>query len=261
MLAVERRNLILEKVHENKRVIVSELSREFEVSEETIRRDLDKLEEDGHVTKSYGGAVLNEKSSIDLPFNVRWKANPQGKRRIAELVCGEIEDGDHIMLDASTTAVFIAKNIKQKRHLTVITNAIEILLELADVPGWDIIAPGGLLKANSMSLIGRKASDGISSYHVDKAFLSCKGIDIKNGITDGNVETGGVKQSIIAAAGKVYLAVDSSKFGKTAFSKICDLSAIDYVVTDTEPDGEWMEAFRRAQIKCIYKENQREREG
>ena len=253
MLAAERRNLILEKVHENKRVIVSELSREYEVSEETIRRDLEKLEEDGHVTKSYGGAVLNERSSIDLPFNVRWKANPQGKQRIAELICGEISDGDHIMLDASTTAVFIAKNIKQKRHLTVITNAIEILLELADVPGWDVIAPGGLLKQGSMSLIGKKALDGIASYHVDKAFFSCKGIDLKNGITDGNVETGGIKQNMIAGADKVYLAVDSSKFGRTAFAKICDLSAVDYVVTDVEPGGEWMELFKRENTKCIYR--------
>lgn len=251
MLAVERRNLILEKAHENKKVIVSELSREFEVSEETIRRDLDKLEEDGHVTKSYGGAVLNEKSSIDIPFNVRWKANPEGKQRIAELICEEIKDGDHIMLDASTTAVFIAKNIKQKRHLTVITNSIEILLELADVTGWDIMATGGELKPNSMSLIGKKASDGIASYHVDKAFFSCKGIDLKNGITDGNVETGGIKQNMLAAADKVYLAADSSKFGRTAFSKICDLSAVDCVVTDAEPDREWLEAFERVKTACI----------
>lgn len=254
MLAAERRNLILEKVHENKRVIVSELSKEYEVSEETIRRDLEKLEEEGHVTKSYGGAVLNEKSSIDLPFNVRWKANPEGKHRIAELVSREIEDGDHIMLDASTTAVFIAKSIKQKRHLTVITNAIEILLELADVPGWDIIAPGGVLKPNSMSLIGKKALDGIGSYHVDKAFFSCKGIDLKNGITDGNVETGGIKQNMIAAADRVYLAVDSSKFGKTAFSRICGLSAVDCIVTDKRPDELWMETFRREKTECIYKE-------
>ncbi|MBD5551158.1 MAG: DeoR/GlpR transcriptional regulator [Lachnospiraceae bacterium] len=253
MLAAERRNLILEKVHANKTVIVSELSREFEVSEETIRRDLDKLEEDGHVVKTYGGAVINEKSSIDLPFNVRWKANPEGKHQIAELISNEIEDGDHIMLDASTTAVFIAKSIKQKRHLTVITNSIEILLELSDVPGWDIIAPGGLLKSNSMSLIGKKALDGISSYHVDKAFFSCKGFDLQNGITDGNVETGGVKQNMISAADKVYLAVDSSKFGKKAFSKICDLSCIDFVVTDKEPDEVWTEVFRKEKIKCLYK--------
>lgn len=252
MLAAERRNLILERAHENKKVVVSELSKEFEVSEETIRRDLDKLEEDGHVTKSYGGAVLNERSSIDLPFNVRWNANSEGKHRIAELICREIEDGDHIMLDASTTAVFIAKSIKQKRHLTVITNSIEILLELADVTGWDIIAPGGELRPNSMSLIGKKALDGIGSYHVDKAFFSCKGIDLKNGVTDGNVETGGVKQNMLAAADKVYLAVDSSKFGRTAFSKICNLSDLDCVVTDREPDREWLEAFAREKTACIY---------
>ena len=174
MLAAERRNRILEKVHENKKVIVNELSKEFDVSEETIRRDLDKLEEDGHVIKSYGGAVLNEKSSIDLPFNIRWKSNPSGKQKIADLISDEITDGDHIILDASTTAVFIAKNIKQKRHLTVITNSIEILLELSDVSGWDIIATGGLLKSGTMSLFGKKAADSISSYNADKAFFSCK---------------------------------------------------------------------------------------
>lgn len=256
MLAAERRNLILEKVHENKTVIVSELSKEFDVSEETIRRDLDKLEEDGHVIKSYGGAVINEKSSIDLPFNIRWKANPKGKQRIAELISNEIEDGDHIMLDASTTAVFIAKNIKQKRHLTVITNSIEILLELSDVSGWDIISTGGLLKNGSMSLLGKKASDGISAYHVDKAFFSCKGIDLKNGITDGNDETGGVKQNMIAAADKVYLAVDSSKFGKTALSKICGLSGADVIVTDTKPEDVWIETFQELKIECIYKKGE-----
>lgn len=253
MLAAERRNLILEKVHENKKVIVSELSKEFDVSEETIRRDLDKLEEDGHVIKSYGGAVINEKGSIDLPFNVRWKSNTQGKQKIAELISQEIEDGDHIILDASTTAVFIAKNIKQKRHLTVVTNSIEILLELSDVSGWDIIATGGLLKAGSMSLLGKKAADSISSYYVDKAFLSCKGIDLDKGITDGNDETGGVKQNMLSAADKVYLAVDSSKFGKTALSQICGLSDVDVVVTDQKPAEPWLEAFQKIGIRCLYK--------
>jgi len=254
MLAAERRNLILEKVHENKKVIVSELSKEFDVSEETIRRDLDKLEEDGHVIKSYGGAVINEKGSIDLPFNVRWKSNTQGKQKIAELISQQIEDGDHIILVASTTAVFIAKNIKQKRHLTVVTNSIEILLELADVSGWDIIATGGLLKAGSMSLLGKKAEDGISSYYVDKAFISCKGIDLKKGVTDGNDETGGVKQNMLSAAGRVYLAADSSKFGKTALSKICGLSDVDVIVTDKKPDGPWLEAFEKMGIECLYRE-------
>ena len=133
MLALERRNLILEKLQEEKRVVVSELSQLYNVSEETIRRDLDKLEHEGYAIKSYGGAVINENMSIDMPFKVRKNRNVLGKQKIAELIREEIQDGEHIFLDASTTAVFIAKNIKCKKHMTIITNSIENLLELSDV--------------------------------------------------------------------------------------------------------------------------------
>lgn len=252
MLAAERRKLILEKVHEEKKVIVSELSKEFEVSEETIRRDLEKLADEGHVVKSYGGAVINEIGSIDLPFNVRWKANAIGKQKIADLINKEIKDGEHIFLDASTTAVFIAKNIKQKKHLTVITNSIENLLELSDVSGWDIISTGGLLKPGSMSLLGNKAADSIEKYNADKVFLSCKGIDLYKGVTEGNDETGSIKQSMIESAHKVYLTVDSSKFDKVAFSTICSLSKIDVIVTDKRPETKWLEAFKKYGIQCLY---------
>lgn len=252
MLAAERRKLILEKVHAEKKVIVSELSKEFDVSEETIRRDLEKLADEGHVVKSYGGAVINEMGSIDLPFNVRWKSNALGKQKIADLISQEIKDGEHIFLDASTTAVFIAKNIKQKKHLTVITNSIENLLELSDVSGWDIISTGGLLKAGSMSLLGKKAADSIERYNADKVFLSCKGVDIQRGVTESSDETGSIKQCMIESAKKVYLTVDSSKFDKVAFSNICHLSKVDVVVTDKKPDLKWMEAFKKHGIQCLY---------
>ncbi|MGN1332760.1 MAG: DeoR/GlpR family DNA-binding transcription regulator [Lachnospiraceae bacterium] len=252
MLAAERRKRILERVHAEKKVIVSELSKEYEVSEETIRRDLEKLAEEGHVIKSYGGAVINEIGNIDLPFNVRWKANSLGKQKIADLVNQEIHDGEHIFLDASTTAVFIAKNIKQKKHLTVITNSIENLLELSDVSGWDIIAIGGLLKPGSMSLLGKKAADSIEAYNADKIFFSCKGLDLEKGVTEGNEETGSIKQSMIKASAKVYLAVDSSKFDKVAFSNICKLSRLNVVITDKKPEARWLSAFEEHGIQCIY---------
>ena len=114
MLALERRNLILEKLQEEKRVVVSELSQLYSVSEETIRRDLDKLEKEGLATKSYGGAVINEDVGIDLPFNVRKNQNVQGKQKMAEIAASMVNDGDHIFLDASTTAVFVAKALKEK---------------------------------------------------------------------------------------------------------------------------------------------------
>ena len=148
---------------------------------------------------------------------MRWKANSVGKQKIADLVSREIKDGDRIFLDASTTAVFIAKNIKQKKHLTVITNSIENLLELSDVSGWDVISTGGLLKAGSMSLLGQRAAQSIESYNADKVFLSCKGVDLMKGVTEGNDETGSIKQSMLESAKRVYLTVDSSKFDKVAF--------------------------------------------
>ena len=252
MLAVERRKIILEKVHEEKKVIVSELSKEFEVSEETIRRDLEKLAEEGHVIKSYGGAVINEIGSIDLPFNVRWKANAVGKQKIANLVSQEIMDGEHIFLDASTTAVFIAKNIKQKKNLTIVTNSIEILLELSDVTGWNIIDTGGILKGDSMSLVGKKATDNIEKYNADKVFLSCKGINQKKGVTEGNDEMASIKQSMIDSAAKVYLTVDSSKFDKVGFASICPLSEIDVVITDKKPEADWIEIFKEKGIEYRY---------
>jgi len=254
MLALERRNLILEKLQEDKKVVVSELSKQFNVSEETIRRDLDKLDKDGVCVKSYGGAVINESTNIDMPFNIRKKRNVEGKKKIAELVAGLINDGDHIILDASTTAVFIAKAIKHKQNLTVITNSIEIMIELSDVSDWTIISSGGSMKEGYLALLGPKAIEGLSSYNVEKAFISCKGIDLDKGITDGNEQFSQVKQTMLKSSKTCVLAVDSSKFSTVAFSQICTLDQLNMVVTDKKPSEAWLGYFDKVGVKCIYPE-------
>ena len=254
MLALERRNLILEKLQEEKRVVVSELSQLYNVSEETIRRDLDKLEHEGYAIKSYGGAVINENMSIDMPFNVRKNRNVLGKQKIAELVAGMIHDGDQIMLDASTTAVFIAKAIKDKERLTVITNSIEIMIELADVSGWTIISTGGTMKEGYLALLGTSAEDSIRSYYVDKAFVSCKAFDRDRGIMDSNELFAHAKQVMMNSAKTSILAVDHSKFDNTAFSRVVNTQNLSAVVTDVKPSQEWMEYFATRNIKCYYPE-------
>lgn len=251
MLAVERRNLILEKLQDEKRVVVSELSTLFDVSEETIRRDLDKLDKDGLATKSYGGAILNE-NALDMPFNVRKKRNMQGKQAIAELVSGLIQEGEHIIVDPSTTAVAIVKALKSRKRLTVLTNSIEVLAELSDVSGWDIISTGGTLRENYLALVGPKALESISSFNVEKAILSCKGIDRKKGLTDVNEMFSQVKQTMLKSAKQRILVADYTKFDKVAFSKICELKDIDMVVTDVRPSEEWMGYFAEKGIECLY---------
>ena len=252
MLAVERRNIILEKLQEDKRVVVSELSRYFSVSEETIRRDLEKLHKDGLAIKSYGGAILNEDTNIDMPFNVRKKHNITGKQKIAEMISGLINDGEHIALDGSTTAVFIAKAIKEKENLTVVTNSVEILVELSDVAGWNVISTGGAIKEGYLALVGPRVLEVLASYNVDKAVLSCKGLDMEKGITDANELFSQVKQGMIRSAGQLILAVDHSKFNKTAFSKISDMKSADIVVTDEKPDEGWLDFFAAHGIQCVY---------
>lgn len=213
MLAIERRNEILEKLQTDRRVVVSELSQIYEVSEETIRRDLDKLVNDGYAIKSYGGAVINENMNIDLPFNIRKNRNVIGKQRIAELVAKIVQDGDSIMLDASSTAVYIAKGLKDKKNLTLITNSMEIVIELLDMSDWRVLSTGGVSREGSFALVGTQTNRMLQSYHADKAIISCKGLDMAAGLTDSDELLADNKRTMLENAKERILAIDSSKFG------------------------------------------------
>ena len=230
------------------------MSQLYNVSEETIRRDLEKLENDGYVIKSYGGAVLNENTNVDLPFNVRKNRNVLGKQKIAAIVSEMVHDGENIMLDASSTAVAIAKALKNKKDLTVITNSLEIALELIDVSGCNVISTGGLATGSSFALVGSVTDKTIRSYYVDKAIISSKGIDLYAGITDSDERHANNKASMLQMAKKKVLAVDSSKFGKIAFAKIGDLKDVAAIVTDKKPEEEWLQRLEELGVECIFPE-------
>ncbi len=253
MLAIERRNKILAMLQRDSRVVVSDLSESFNVTEETIRRDLEKLEKEGFAKKTYGGAIINESLNVDLPYTVRKKANVSNKQYIAEIISSMIEDGDHIMMDASSTAVYVAKHLKTKKNITIITNSIEILLELSEVTGWKVLSTGGTLREGSLSLVGYQAEKMLTNYHVDKAIISCKGIDLDKGITDSNEMDAQIKKLMFESANTRILAADNSKFNKISFTKIGDLEDIDIMITDTEPDDKWKQVFNTMQVKTHYK--------
>ncbi|HIT89044.1 MAG TPA: DeoR/GlpR transcriptional regulator [Candidatus Merdenecus merdavium] len=255
MLAIERRNEILEKLQRDKRVVVGELSHHYEVSEETIRRDLEKLESEGYAIKSYGGAVLNENNNnIDLPFNIRKKKNIVGKQKIAELIKQMVHDQERIMLDASSTAVYIAKALKEKRELTLITNSIEIIIELFDQSDWHVLSTGGSAREGSFALVGPQTDKMLSSYHVDKAIISCKGLDLKAGITDSEELHARNKKTMLESAKEKILAMDSTKFDEIAFTQIGNLADLTTLVTDKKPEDSWLQALERMGIECIYPE-------
>lgn len=253
MLAIERRKEILAKLREEKKVLVGSLSKCYKVTEETIRRDLDLLEQNGVAKKTYGGAILVDELKEDLPYNIRKQTNIKEKKKIAELVSNIIQDGEHIMLDASSTALYIAKSIRDKENLTIITNSLEVMFELSDKGGWRILSTGGVMKEGALALVGPQTEKMIDNFHVDKAVISCKGMDRKIGITDSNEADVEIKKRMIKSAKEVILVVDSGKFDKISFVKMGDLSNIDYVVTDENPSEEWHDTFERNDVKLKVK--------
>lgn len=252
MLAIERRNAILAKLSAEGKVIVADLSREFDVTEETIRRDLEKLDKEGVVKKTYGGAIANESLNTDLPFNVRKRTNVLQKQQIAEKIADLIHDGDYIMLDASSTAIFVVKSIKNRKNITLVTNSVEILLELADKTDWNVLSTGGALKKGALALVGTSAERMIRGFHVDLAVCSSKGVDLNMGITDSNEKDSEIKQAIFAAADRKILAVDSSKFDKISFVKVCETRDVDTIVTDSKPSDRWVEHLKENNVDLIY---------
>ena len=252
MLAIERRNMILARLQSEGKVIVADLSREFDVTEETIRRDLEKLDNEGLAKKTYGGAVLNQNLNTDVPFNVRKRSNVELKQRIAEKIAALIQDGDFLMLDASTTAIHVAKSIKNRKNITLITNSVEILLELPDKEGWNVLSTGGVLKQGSLSLVGSSAERMIRGYHVDLAVCSSKGIDLNMGVTESNEKDSEIKRAIFSSANHKVLAIDSTKFDRISFVRVYDLDEVDTIVTDAPPSERWIDYCKQHNIELIY---------
>ena len=252
MLAIERRREILSRLSVNGKVLVSELARDFDVTEETIRRDLERLDREGLVSKTYGGAVSKQSSALDLPYNIREGVNVDQKQRVADKIAAMVRDGDRIMMDSSSTALYVLKKIKDKRNLTVITNSVKILIELADKADWTVLSTGGQLKKGALSLTGSSAEKMISAYHVDLAICSCKGLDMELGVTDSNENDRLIKEAMFASAERRVLALDGDKFDRKSFVKVCDLSDVDCIVTDREPTERWLGFCNEKGIEVIY---------
>ena len=253
MLAIERKREILSRLATDGKVIVADLAKEFGVTEETVRRDLEKLDSEGLAYKIYGGAVSRNSGALDLPYSVRVAENVEEKEIISDIIADIIKDGDRLLLDSSSTNIYIVKKLKSKKNLTVITNSVKILLELSDKPDFTVLCTGGSLKEGSLSLIGSSAEKMIASYHVDYAICSCKGIDIALGVTDSNEKDGQIKQAMFASADKKILALAAEKFNNKSFVKLCDAKDLDMIVTNACPSDQWQSYCRDHGVQLIYR--------
>lgn len=251
MLGIERRRRIMERLNEEKKVYVPELAKAFNVTEETIRRDLERLENEDLLHRSYGGAVLNEQATGALSFARRTSINSTDKTHIATLAAKMITNGSSIMFDSSTTSLALMPHLKQKKSLTIITNSARAIADSLEMP-HTIISTGGILKPHALALTGDAAVKMLQNYYTDLAFISCKGIDMNKGVLESNEEEGAIKQIMIKHARRTILLCDHSKFEAPAFYKICEASAINCLITDLPPSAEWAEFFTKNKIDIIY---------
>jgi DeoR/GlpR family transcriptional regulator of sugar metabolism len=249
-----RRDGILEMLHEDGNVKVVNLSKIFKVSEVTIRQDLEKLEAEGVVLREHGGAYLKSISSQVRSFTLSHLENMEQKQLIAKKGAEFVHDGDTIILDSGTTTTELARQLLERKDLTVITNALNIALMLGSEPSITVIMTGGEFKAPTLSLTGEKAAAFFSNLHVDKLFLATAGISLKAGLTYPSISDLVVKKAMIDAAEEVYLLADSSKIGKSSLASLGALSLVDFLITDIGIKEKDKLVFKENDIEFIIAE-------
>jgi len=252
VLTQERQEKIMVMLLDKTSVKVSELARIFGVSIETIRRDLDFLGKEGRLTKVYGGAILEHVVAQEKNLTSRISTNRELKQEIARIACRFVEEGQSIALDASTTNLEIAKMLKKNfNRLTIITNAIDIALELRDKEHFSTILTGGTLRGDELCLIGGLAEEFLEKFHIDKVFASVSGISVTNGFTDYGLGEYHVKRKMIERAREVIVPADSSKFDVISLLKVGDLDMCNFIITDSQLNENVLQKYEENKVKII----------
>ena len=237
---VSRRKKILQMLSDSGQVLVDDLSKEFSVSEVTIRNDLDQLEKKNQLIRARGGAIkLQSGVGLDQRLADKHKINYPEKARIGKRAAQLVSEADTIIIDSGSTTAEMVKNLPDFQDLTVITNALNIANQLMIKPYINMIIPGGYLRKNMLSLVGPQAEKSLRNFNVDKAFLGVDGLDTRHGIFTPNVEEARLNEIMIEVSKEVILLADSSKFKKRSFAFICQINQIDKVITDNKiPDDD-----------------------
>ena len=251
LLAEPRRRKILEWLQEEGSARVRDLSGAFEVSEATIRQDLERLEADGYISREHGGAYLKTLPRQVETLSLQHLENMDKKRKIGVRAAALVGNGETIILDAGSTTTEVAHGLLHRQDLTVITNALNIALILGAVPGFAVHMPGGQFKAPTLSLSGDKSVEYFRDILAGKLFLATAGVSLEAGLTYPSFADLQLKQAMIKAAQRVYLVADSTKINRTSFTRLGTLDVIHAFITDDAIRDEDAREFERRGIELI----------
>lgn len=250
MLAAERQQRILDMLLKTGAVSTAKAAKALAISEETARRDFEALEAAGKLSRQHGGAMRLNESHRDLSLHSRESANVAEKKVIAELALAQIQTGDIVFFDASSTIFHLAKRLPDI-EITVLTSGLKTAVELARRPGIRVILTGGAVKPSSLSCQGNLADLILEQCHVQKAFLSCRGLDAKRGLSEASAEQAAQKRKVMSVADQTILLADHTKTGVKSSFFYAPLADIDLLITDREPDGAVRRTLERAGKKLM----------
>jgi DeoR family fructose operon transcriptional repressor len=252
LLGEERREYILNQIKKTGSVNAIDIAQTLDVSETTIRRDLNRLAKKNLVKRTYGGALAIEPVGLEMKFNTQKEKFIQEKKKIGLEASKMIEDGDVVLLEAGTTGLHTAMNLPHIKNLKVITNSCDIANLLGKTnPQFEIILSGGILRIDTHSLIGPIADKTFKNLNVDKAFIGITGIDLDKGITATDHIEAQTKKYIIKSAKMVIALCDHSKLGHISINHIAPVDVIDTLITDSEADSQFIEKLRGYDIEVI----------
>jgi DeoR family transcriptional regulator, aga operon transcriptional repressor len=253
LLTEQRRRNVLDLVDQEGQVTVVDLVKRFSISAVTIRSDLDALASIGAVVRSHGGAVRSLEATQDYPLRTKETLHREEKIRIGRAAAELIQPGETVILDSGTTTAEIARHLKRMKpsSLTVITNALNIAVELADLPGLSLIMIGGLLRPLACSFVGPQAEAMLNEFHADRLFLAVDGFDLENGPSTPDVLEAQLNNVMIRSAREVSVVTDFSKLGRRSVSRIGPYDKIQRLITDNRAPQEFTAGLRKRGIEVI----------
>lgn len=247
----ERYKEIADMVQKKKRVLVSELSKKFNVSEVTIRKDLNELEEIGVCRRFHSGAVAAEAGVFDVPVKHKVTVARHLKQRIAREAVQMVTNNITVMIDAGSTAHSIAYYLKGRKNIRVVTNSLMVGTELADDKGIELILTGGNVRPVSQALVGSVALETMSKIHVDIAFVGTMGISEERGFTSSTIAEAQGKEAMLSAARQKVIVADHTKLEKISFVTFAGINDVDLLITDDEADPKIIKNLRKTGLEII----------
>jgi DeoR/GlpR family transcriptional regulator of sugar metabolism len=247
----ERMQEVLRMLESRDSVHVTELSKVFAVSEVTVRSDLSLLARQGLVARVRGGVRALDRSQSELGFDLRLRLEVERKQAIARAGAAMVEEGEAIALDSSTTAYYLALELRTKKELVVVTNGLLIAAALADAPGISVLVTGGMLRLPAMSLVGDLGADALRTTRISKGFMGARGLSLELGLMDLNPDEVRIKKEMAGVCERVVGIVDGSKWHRTALLSFVDTDRLDAIVTDTSAPAEPVQAWRARGVEIV----------